>query len=74
MLERGSVLVAAPRGAFQVILAAPRGNLEALQPRALVVLGVKAQLRDGEYRAAVLEVRLFGLTDSVRSGSFPRKS
>jgi len=57
VLERGALLVASPREGFQVFFAAQRGNLEALQPRTLVVDGVKSLLSEGAYLAAVIQMR-----------------
>jgi elongator complex protein 1 len=42
---------------FAVILQMPRGNLETIYPRALVLAGIRRNIRKGEYRAAFLACR-----------------
>ncbi|KAK2076905.1 hypothetical protein QBZ16_005133 [Prototheca wickerhamii] len=51
-IEAGAVLVAAPPGVDRVVLALPRGNLEIVAPRALVLSSLATLLRRGDFRAA----------------------
>lgn len=51
-LEQGAVLVAAPAGGVQLVVQLPRGNLEGISPRALVVPSVLAALDSGRYADA----------------------
>ncbi|VEU21829.1 DEKNAAC102885 [Brettanomyces naardenensis] len=57
MIERGSWLVSAvPSQAF-VTLQAPRGNLETIYPRIMVLSGVRSDIKSKHYRSAFLACR-----------------
>jgi hypothetical protein len=49
---QGARLVAAPAGGHAALLQMPRGNLEGVYPRLLVLAAVLGALRGGAYRAA----------------------
>ncbi|BDA44195.1 Elongator complex protein 1 [Coccomyxa sp. Obi] len=51
-VEAGSRLVAAPRGADYAVLQLPRGNLETVSPRALVLAALAHALLADDYAAA----------------------
>lgn len=53
VVERGSQIVAAPSGdRCEIVLQVPRGNLETVRPRVLIVESVAAALDEGDVRAA----------------------
>ncbi|THC99878.1 hypothetical protein EYZ11_000690 [Aspergillus tanneri] len=56
-IERGGRLVTVIPTTFAVILQAPRGNLETIYPRALVLAGVRAFIDRKDYRSAFLSCR-----------------
>ncbi|KAL3149903.1 hypothetical protein ABBQ38_013268 [Trebouxia sp. C0009 RCD-2024] len=51
-VEQGARLLAAPPHGVRVILQMPRGNLEGICPRVLVLAGIAAHLQRGEYGKA----------------------
>eukprot|EP00873_Tetraselmis_striata_P004301 jgi/Tetstr1/424565/TSEL_015091.t1 len=51
-IEAGGVLVAVPPGSHTAVLQMPRGNLEGVEPRHLVLAAVADALRGGNYGAA----------------------
>lgn len=53
-IERGARLVTVIPSIYSVILQMPRGNLETIYPRALVVAGIRQHLDDKNFRAAFL--------------------
>ncbi|KAL4878550.1 IKI3 family-domain-containing protein [Aspergillus karnatakaensis] len=56
-IERGSRLVTAMPSTFSVILQAPRGNIETIYPRALVLAGIRSFIDKKNYRSAFLACR-----------------
>eukprot|EP00049_Salpingoeca_infusionum_P014342 m.268011 g.268011 ORF g.268011 m.268011 type:complete len:1408 (-) comp15650_c0_seq1:323-4546(-) len=56
-VERGSHIVCVPDHDIKVVLQMPRGNLEAIFPRALVLHRVKDLLDNKQYRSAFLMLR-----------------
>lgn len=56
-VERGSRIVVAPPGDVSLVLVHPRGNLETVHPRPLVVARITALLDSGEYGAALIACR-----------------
>ncbi len=48
-VEQGALLVAVPPGGVQAVLQMPRGNLEAVRPRALVLPAVAAALDAADF-------------------------
>ncbi|KAJ5673873.1 hypothetical protein N7462_009312 [Penicillium macrosclerotiorum] len=56
-IERGSKLVSVIPSIFAVTLQAPRGNIETIYPRALVLAGIRNFLDQKNYRAAFLACR-----------------
>ncbi|EWC45733.1 hypothetical protein DRE_05070 [Drechslerella stenobrocha 248] len=51
-VERGSKLVTAIPSTFAVILQMPRGNLETIYPRALVLAGIRKSIDEKDYKTA----------------------
>ncbi|KAL2852834.1 IKI3 family-domain-containing protein [Aspergillus pseudoustus] len=56
-IERGSRLVTVMPSTFAVILQAPRGNIETIYPRALVLAGIRSFIDRKDYRSAFLTCR-----------------
>ncbi|KAL8711576.1 MAG: hypothetical protein Q9220_003986 [cf. Caloplaca sp. 1 TL-2023] len=56
-IERGAKLVTAIPSIFAVILQMPRGNLETIFPRALVLAGIRQSIDGKDYRKAFLACR-----------------
>jgi elongator complex protein 1 len=56
-IERGSKLVTVMPSIHSVVLQAPRGNLETVSPRALVLASVRQSIEKTEFRAAFLTCR-----------------
>ncbi|KAG8966010.1 hypothetical protein FRC05_002930 [Tulasnella sp. 425] len=55
--ERGARLVTVVPSTMSVILQAPRGNLETVHPRPMVLSVVKDDIEEGDYRKALLDCR-----------------
>lgn len=56
-IERGGRLVTVMPSTFAVILQMPRGNLETIYPRALVLAGIRSSIDKKDYRSAFLACR-----------------
>lgn len=56
-IERGSRLVTVMPSMFSVVLQAPRGNIETIYPRALVLAGIRSFIDRKDYRSAFLTCR-----------------
>lgn len=56
-IERGSKLVSVMPSVFGVVLQAPRGNIETIYPRALVLAGIRTFIDLKKYRSAFLACR-----------------
>ncbi|KAL4873175.1 hypothetical protein BDV12DRAFT_209116 [Aspergillus spectabilis] len=56
-IERGSRLITVMPSTFSVILQAPRGNIETIYPRALVLAGIRSFIDKKDYRSAFLTCR-----------------
>ncbi|CAO1600903.1 Putative elongator complex protein 1 [Xanthoria calcicola] len=56
-IERGAKLVTAMPSIFAVVLQMPRGNLETIYPRALVLAGLRQNIADKKYKKAFLACR-----------------
>jgi elongator complex protein 1 len=56
-IERGSKIVTIMPSTHTVVLQAPRGNLETISPRALVLASVRQSIEKKEFRAAFLTCR-----------------
>lgn len=56
-IERGSKLVSVMPSVFAVVLQAPRGNIETIYPRALVLAGIRTFIDQKKYRSAFLACR-----------------
>ncbi|KAL8798214.1 MAG: hypothetical protein Q9182_006859 [Xanthomendoza sp. 2 TL-2023] len=56
-IERGARLVTAMPSIFAVVLQMPRGNLETIYPRALVVAGIRESIAQKNYKRAFLACR-----------------
>lgn len=56
-IERGAKLVTVIPCTYAVILQMPRGNLETIYPRALVLAGIRQHIDDKDYKAAYLACR-----------------
>lgn len=56
-IERGARLVTAMPTSLSLILQMPRGNLETIWPRAMVVAGIRQHIEAKNYRRAFLHCR-----------------
>jgi elongator complex protein 1 len=56
-IERGAKLVTVIPSTYAVILQMPRGNLETIYPRALVLAGIRRHIDEKDYRSAYLACR-----------------
>ena len=56
-IERGAKLVTVMPSAFAVVLQMPRGNLETIYPRALVLAGIRDKINERKYKGAFLACR-----------------
>jgi elongator complex protein 1 len=56
-IERGSRLVSVMPSIFAVVLQAPRGNIETIFPRALVLAGIRTFIDQKKYRSAFMACR-----------------
>ena len=56
-VERGAKLVTAMPSNYSVVLQMPRGNLETIYPRALVLAGIRRNVENKQYRKAFLVCR-----------------
>ncbi|EAW10179.1 Elongator subunit IKI3 [Aspergillus clavatus NRRL 1] len=56
-IERGNKLVSVVPSKFAVTLQAPRGNIETIYPRALVLAGIRSFIDRKDYRSAYLACR-----------------
>ena len=56
-IEQGAKLVTVMPSIFAVVLQMPRGNLETIYPRALVLAGVRNSIRRRKYKTAFLACR-----------------
>jgi elongator complex protein 1 len=72
-VERGSRLVAAAPGGSAVVLQMPRGNLETVHPRALVLADVRAQLAAGAFASAFVACRRHRVNLNVLCDHDPRQ-
>jgi elongator complex protein 1 len=51
-VERGAKLVTVMPSAYSLVLQMPRGNLETIYPRALVLAGIRASINEMDYKKA----------------------
>jgi len=56
-IERGARLITAIPSAYSVVLQMPRGNLETIYPRALVLAGIRKAINEKNYRRAFFACR-----------------
>jgi elongator complex protein 1 len=56
-IERGAKLVAVMPTAFSLVLQMPRGNLETIYPRALVLAGIRRSISAKDYKTAFFACR-----------------
>ena len=56
-IERGAKIVTVMPSAYSLVLQMPRGNLETIYPRALVLSAIRQSLRDRDYKKAFLICR-----------------
>ncbi|KAK3050381.1 putative elongator complex protein 1 [Extremus antarcticus] len=56
-IERGAKIVTVMPSAYSLVLHMPRGNLETIFPRALVLAGIRESIRDRDYKKAFLTCR-----------------
>ncbi|KAL8930229.1 MAG: hypothetical protein Q9208_000846 [Pyrenodesmia sp. 3 TL-2023] len=56
-IERGAKLVTAMPSIFAVVLQMPRGNLETIYPRALVLAGIRQSINERNYKEAFMACR-----------------
>ena len=57
IIERGAKLVTVIPSTYAVVLQMPRGNLETIYPRALVLAGIRQHIDELDYRSAYLACR-----------------
>jgi elongator complex protein 1 len=57
MIERGSILINVMPSKYTVVLEAPRGNLESICPRIMVLSGVRKFIKQKQYKKAFLSCR-----------------
>ena len=53
-IERGALLITVIPSIYAVVLQMPRGNLETVYPRVLVLSGIRRHISDGDYKTAFL--------------------
>lgn len=56
-IERGALLITAMPSTYAIVLQMPRGNLETIYPRILVLAGIRRHIDDSNYKAAFLACR-----------------
>jgi elongator complex protein 1 len=56
-IERGARLVSVTPSGYSLTLQMPRGNLETIFPRALVLAGIRQSIESKDYKAAFLACR-----------------
>lgn len=56
-IERGAKIVTVIPSTYALVLQMPRGNLETIYPRALVLAGIRQSLRNRDYKKAFLTCR-----------------
>ncbi|KAB2574301.1 Cytochrome c oxidase subunit VIIc [Lasiodiplodia theobromae] len=56
-IERGARLVSVMPSSYSVVLQMPRGNLETIFPRALVVAGIRKSIAEKKYKRAFMACR-----------------
>ncbi|OQO05229.1 hypothetical protein B0A48_08996 [Cryoendolithus antarcticus] len=56
-IERGARLITVMPSAYSLVLQMPRGNLETIYPRALVLAGIRSAINDRDYKKAFLICR-----------------
>jgi elongator complex protein 1 len=56
-IERGAKLITAIPSIYAVILQMPRGNLETIYPRAMVVAGIRRNIEAKDYKGAFIACR-----------------
>lgn len=56
-VERGAKLVTVMPSAYSLVLQMPRGNLETINPRALVLAGIRTSINNRDYKKAFLICR-----------------
>lgn len=56
-IERGAKLVSVMPTSFSLVLQMPRGNLETIYPRALVLAGIRRSIMDMDYKTAFFACR-----------------
>lgn len=56
-IERGAKLVTVMPSLFSLVMQMPRGNLETIYPRALVLAGIRQSINEKKYKKAFLACR-----------------
>lgn len=56
-VERGARLIAVMPSTFALVLQMPRGNLETIYPRALILASIRQSIADGDYGRAFFDCR-----------------
>lgn len=56
-IERGARLVTVMPSIFALVMQMPRGNLETIYPRALVLAGIRLSINERKYKKAFLACR-----------------
>jgi elongator complex protein 1 len=72
-IERGARLVVVMPTSYSVVLQMPRGNLETIYPRALVLDGIRRAINDNDYYAAFMACRNHRVDMNILHDHAPKK-
>lgn len=72
-IERGAKLVTVIPSAYSLILQMPRGNLETIYPRALVLAGIRKSIASRDYKTAFFACRNHRVDMNVLHDQAPRQ-
>lgn len=72
-IERGARIVTVMPSAYSLILQMPRGNLETIYPRALVLAGIRENVRRRDYKRAFLTCRTHRVDMNILHDYAPRQ-
>lgn len=72
-IERGAKLVTVMPSIFALVMQMPRGNLETIYPRALVLAGIRNNINDKKYKKAFLACRNHRVDMNILHDHTPRR-
>ena len=72
-IERGAIIISAMPSIYAVVLQMPRGNLETIYPRIMVLAGIRRHIDDANYKAAFLACRKQRIDMNILHDYDPRK-